>query len=121
MFKVVITSTAVYYTNQLEIWSVLSRKERAYDQLISCAKQYIAKNTPDSLKLKVRSSFEMFAFRPLRHYMFAFGRFKKSRMTNYCFALRPTTTTTKVSSPHSIHWRSFPKQLKAYTAKQLTN
>lgn len=54
-FKVVITSTAIYYTNQLEIWSELSRKERAYDQLISCAKQYIAKNTPESIKLKVSS------------------------------------------------------------------
>lgn len=48
-----ITSTAVYWTNQLEVWSALSSKERAYDQVISCAKQYIRKNTPDSLKLQV--------------------------------------------------------------------
>ncbi|XP_031619777.1 uncharacterized protein LOC116338565 [Contarinia nasturtii] len=53
-FKVVIASTAIYWTNQLEIWSQLSRKERAYDQLLACAKAYIAKNTPDSLKLKVQ-------------------------------------------------------------------
>ncbi|XP_055315017.1 uncharacterized protein LOC129575427 [Sitodiplosis mosellana] len=53
-FKVVIASTAVYWTNQLEVWSQLSRKERAYDKLIACAKAYIAKNTPDSLKLKVQ-------------------------------------------------------------------
>lgn len=52
-FKVVITSTAVYWTNQLEVWSALSSKDRAYDRVISCAKKYITKNTPDSLKLQV--------------------------------------------------------------------
>lgn len=52
-FKVVITSTAIYWTNQLEVWSTLSSKGRAYDQVIACSKAYICKNTPESLKLQV--------------------------------------------------------------------
>lgn len=127
VFKVVITSTAVYYTNQLEIWSALSRKERAYDQLISCAKQYIAKNTPDTLKLKVISSFQVFISVLCRLRIsiesvnFCFGRFKKFKTINCCFVLQPTTTTIKVSLTHSKHWPIYLKQLKAYTSKQSTN
>lgn len=129
MFKVVITSAAVYYTNQLEIWSELSRKERAYDQLISCAKRYIAKNTPDTLKLKVRSSFDIFISVLCRQktsiksfdFCFCFDRLKNCKMINCCSAPLQTITTIKVSSTHSIHWPSYQKQLEAYTAKLSIN
>lgn len=52
-FKVVLTSTAIYWTNQLEVWSKLSQNERQYDRLIACAKHMIRQNTPNQLKFEV--------------------------------------------------------------------
>lgn len=54
-FKVVLASTAVYWTNQWEVWSQLTSKEPAYQQLITCSKALISQNTPNSLKFQVNS------------------------------------------------------------------
>lgn len=52
-FKVVIASTAVYYTNQLEIWEPLSQQERAYDKAAAEVQKLINENKPKWLKLEV--------------------------------------------------------------------
>lgn len=112
-FKVVITSTVVYWTNQLEVWSQLSQKERAYDKLIGCAKALIAKNTPGSLKLKVNCFFFFLSVGQICYDYFSIShfaileinnqklmvfvcRYKKFKMINYCYALRQITITIKV-------------------------
>lgn len=53
-FKVVLASTAVYWTNQWEVWSHLDEnKKRTYEQLLDCSKAIIRQNTPDALKFQV--------------------------------------------------------------------
>lgn len=52
-FKVVIGSTAIYYTRELEIWEPLSHEERAYDKAFAEAKKFINENKPASLNLEV--------------------------------------------------------------------
>lgn len=49
----ILTSTAVYWTNQLEVWSPLSEKKRAYDCAIAQSKKLINQYKPDALKFEV--------------------------------------------------------------------
>lgn len=51
--KVIVASTAVYYTKQLEIWEPLSHEERAYDRAIAEVAKLINENKPEALKLQV--------------------------------------------------------------------
>lgn len=119
-FKVVIASTAVYWTNQLEVWSTLSSKERAYEQMIACAKAYICKNTPESLKLQVSiekrtldfkiASFEMVnKFHIISALRFS-NRWKKFKTIKSCYALQWINTTIKVWWAHSMAFRIYQTQ-----------
>lgn len=131
--KVVVTSTAVYWTNQLEVWSALSSKERAYDQIISCAKQYITKNTPDSLKLQVNShamhcmhaiTFNNHAWQSnvfdLQN-IYIFYRFEKFKTINYCFLPQSINTTIKVWWAHSVPYRICHPQFVACIIKHFNS
>lgn len=62
-----LTSTVVYWTNQWEVWSQLDvNKKRTYEQLLSCSKAIIQKNTPEALKLQVKP-YRLGAFDTIRH------------------------------------------------------
>lgn len=124
-FKVVITSTAVYWTNQLEVWSTLSSKDRAYDQILSCAKAMVAKNTPDSLKFQVsrtiahlnQNSDATIRF----HFAVSDFRCKRLKMTNSFYALQQITITIKVWWAHSQAFPTYQAQSPDGMTWQLNN
>lgn len=47
-----IASSAVYYTNQLEIWGRLSAEPVAYDRALADVKKYANQVAPDWLSVK---------------------------------------------------------------------
>lgn len=50
-----IVGSAVFYTNQLEIWNRLSVEPVAYDRALADVKKYIDQVTPESLSVRIQS------------------------------------------------------------------